>query len=187
MRDVPDWSIQTAWWVSGIFATGAVWYFLSTNESALAVVAAVAAVLFALIAVLLHRRKDAALVTAEPVRSYEGSTTPTPRQHAPVPPIGEKGYEEARQLLMAAGWQPLIYPNGHGFSSDIGSGNGPFFWNMGYREIRSSSGTGLAHCRFSFADVYGNHLAVVTGGEVYDDSPNSVKVYRWFFFDKNDD
>jgi len=32
MRTVPDWWIQTSWWVSGIFATGAVWYFLSTRE-----------------------------------------------------------------------------------------------------------------------------------------------------------
>lgn len=61
MGAVRDWWIQAAWWVSGIFATGAVWYFLSTREYSLAVAAGIAAVVFAAIAVTLHRRKDAVL------------------------------------------------------------------------------------------------------------------------------
>ena len=55
---VPDWSIQTSWWASGIFATGAVWYFLSTGKYGLAIAAAVAAALFAALAIMLHRKKD---------------------------------------------------------------------------------------------------------------------------------
>jgi len=68
MRSVPDWTIQVAWWVSGVFATGAVWYFLSTNNVAYAIGSALIAVLFAGVAVFLHRRKDAlaaALVPSE--------------------------------------------------------------------------------------------------------------------------
>ena len=59
MRSVPDWQIQTAWWVSGIFATGAAWYFLSTSNITLAVLSAVVALAFAAVAILLHRKKDA--------------------------------------------------------------------------------------------------------------------------------
>src|SRR5574340_985818 len=66
MRSVPDWSIQVAWWVSGIFATGAVWYFLSTKDIALAVSSALIAVLFAGVAILLHRKKDALAVSLVP-------------------------------------------------------------------------------------------------------------------------
>lgn len=60
MRRVPDWTIQTAWWVSGIFATGAVWYFLSVQSFRNAGLAAFGAIAFALLAVVLHRKKDAA-------------------------------------------------------------------------------------------------------------------------------
>jgi len=31
-RTVPDWLIQLVWWFSGIFATGALWYFLSIKD-----------------------------------------------------------------------------------------------------------------------------------------------------------
>lgn len=58
MRIVPDWLIQTCWWVSSIFATGAVWYFVSTREYCLAVAAGVSALAFAIIAIVLHRKKD---------------------------------------------------------------------------------------------------------------------------------
>jgi hypothetical protein len=58
VRAVPDWWIQTSWWASGIFATGAVWYFLSVREYPLAAAAGVTAAAFAILAVFLHRRKD---------------------------------------------------------------------------------------------------------------------------------
>ena len=71
MRTVPDWWIQTAWWGSGIFATGAVWYFLSTHEYGLSVAAGVVAIVLAGVAIALHRKKDtiqsdAANVTVAP-------------------------------------------------------------------------------------------------------------------------
>ena len=59
MHTVPAWWIQTSWWASGIFATGAVWYFLATREYSFAIAAAIAAVALAILAVMLHRRQDA--------------------------------------------------------------------------------------------------------------------------------
>ncbi len=60
MKVVPDWAIQVSWWVSGIFATGAVWYFLSVKSYWGAGGAGVVALFFAGLAVALHRRRDAA-------------------------------------------------------------------------------------------------------------------------------
>ncbi len=60
MRSVPEWSIQLAWAVFGIFATGAVWYFLGLKEYANAGWAAVGAIVFAGVAIVLHRAKDKA-------------------------------------------------------------------------------------------------------------------------------
>lgn len=58
MRAVPDWSIQLCWWISAIFATGAVWYFLSTKNYWASGGSVVGAVVFAAAAVLLHQRRD---------------------------------------------------------------------------------------------------------------------------------
>ncbi|MDG3066162.1 hypothetical protein ACFQ4M_04630 [Thauera mechernichensis] len=57
-RTVPDWLIQTCWWTSGIFATGALWYFLSIKDYAYAGGSGALALVFALAAIALHRRKD---------------------------------------------------------------------------------------------------------------------------------
>jgi hypothetical protein len=63
-RAIPDWCIQGSWFVAGIFATGALWYYLSTN-SAFGVWGAVAgALLFSGVAIALHRRRDAQLSEA---------------------------------------------------------------------------------------------------------------------------
>lgn len=66
MRVVPDWWIQTTWWASGIFATGAVWYFLSTRDYPLAGVAGALAVGLAVVAILLHKAKDRAARAVAP-------------------------------------------------------------------------------------------------------------------------
>lgn len=58
IRTVPDWLIQTIWWLSGIFATGALWYFLSIKDYFYASGSGAIAVAFAIVAVVLHRRKD---------------------------------------------------------------------------------------------------------------------------------
>ncbi|MFM9424322.1 hypothetical protein RCH10_000750 [Variovorax sp. GrIS 2.14] len=59
MRFVPDWSIQLAWWASGIFATGAAWYFISTKDFTSAAYSVFFAIVFAGIAIFLHLKKDA--------------------------------------------------------------------------------------------------------------------------------
>lgn len=57
-RTVPDWVIQTCWWTSGIFATGALWYFLSIKDYWYAGGSGALALTFALAAIALHLRKD---------------------------------------------------------------------------------------------------------------------------------
>jgi hypothetical protein len=57
-RTVPDWVIQTCWWTSGIFATGALWYFVSIKDYSYVIGSGVLAFAFALAAIALHRRKD---------------------------------------------------------------------------------------------------------------------------------
>lgn len=57
-RSVPDWVIQTCWWTSGIFATGALWYFLSIKDFSYAAGSGALALAFAVAAIALHRRKD---------------------------------------------------------------------------------------------------------------------------------
>jgi heme/copper-type cytochrome/quinol oxidase subunit 2 len=58
MKKIPDWIIQVTWFVAGICATGALWYFLSTKEYTMAVIAVIGAVVFSLIAISLHRSND---------------------------------------------------------------------------------------------------------------------------------
>jgi hypothetical protein len=86
MRPVPDWWIQSAWWASGIFATGALWYFLSTREYGFAAAAAIAALALAGVAIGLHRKKDA--LSPRP--------TQTPEQHVPT---------EKDKLVTSAWWE----------------------------------------------------------------------------------
>ena len=57
-RIAPEWAIQTCWWVSGIFATGALWYFLSTKDYSYAVGSGTLASAFALASIALQRRRD---------------------------------------------------------------------------------------------------------------------------------
>lgn len=58
IRNVPDWVIQTCWWISGIFATGALWYFLSIKDYSYATGSGAFALAFAGAAISLHRRQD---------------------------------------------------------------------------------------------------------------------------------
>lgn len=56
---VPDWIIQVAWYGSGVFGTGALWYFLSLKEHWFAGLSFFFALCIAVIAIALHRKKDA--------------------------------------------------------------------------------------------------------------------------------
>lgn len=53
-RLIPAWLIQLTWFVAGVFATGAVWFFLSRNEMFSSSLSAFGAVATVLIAVSLH-------------------------------------------------------------------------------------------------------------------------------------
>lgn len=92
-----------------------------------------------------------------------------PNKHAKLPAVYGLTYHKARKKLLAAGWQPFstIHHNKANTDPNISSGNGKIFWNMGYSEIESCAGTGLAPCAFLFKDAYGNKLRVTTAGEEY--------------------
>ena len=57
-RLVPAWLPQVVWFLAGIFATGAVWFFLSRDEYLFAWLSVAAAVVLAVVAVQLHRLND---------------------------------------------------------------------------------------------------------------------------------
>ncbi|MCA8114959.1 hypothetical protein [Burkholderia cepacia] len=78
MRTIPDWAIQLAWAISGIFATGAVWYFLSLKQYDNTAYAAVGATVFAGIAIYLHRRKDKSDATLSPAEEFARRYTDQP-------------------------------------------------------------------------------------------------------------
>ena len=75
MRTVPDWAIQGSWWASGIFATGAAWYFLALKSYADLALSAAAAIAFATLAVFLHRKKD-----QQDQQRVNASSEPTPAE-----------------------------------------------------------------------------------------------------------
>jgi hypothetical protein len=106
---------------------------------------------------------------------------PPSAMHAPIPRIGGMPYEEARQLLLDAGWQPRSRHWSHGSSPNLQAGNGLYFWNKGYWEIINAWPTGLAKCTFGFHDVYGNLLTVVTMGEVLEELDATAHVQNWYF------
>lgn len=57
-RLVPEWKVQLVWFLAGVFATGAVWYFLSRDELLPAGVSAASAVVLIGVAVLLQGLND---------------------------------------------------------------------------------------------------------------------------------
>ncbi len=103
---------------------------------------------------------------------------PESAKHAPIPRIGGLTYDEARERLMNSGWQPRMNHWTHGQNFDMQYGNGLYFWQKGYHEIRHASGTGLGFCSFGFEDMYGHKLCVVTAGEVIEDIKAIPHVWR---------
>lgn len=57
-RLVPDWQVQLDWFLASVFATGALWYFLSRDDFLPAGMSAVAAVALGTVAVRLQRLND---------------------------------------------------------------------------------------------------------------------------------
>ena len=57
-RLVPGWLTQLVWFLAGIFATGAVWFFLSRDEYLFAWLSVAATAVLTVVAVQLHRLND---------------------------------------------------------------------------------------------------------------------------------
>lgn len=112
--------------------------------------------------------------TSEPSQTTTGTTTGKPDRTAPavsqvaqatprsphIPPL-EQGmsYDEARQMLINAGWQPILTTTDNPLD---GTAN----WRKrGYNEVTACSGTGMGFCRFEFAAAGNRKLVVVTAGQ----------------------
>ena len=116
-------------------------------------------------------------VTAEPC---------VPTKHVPVPNITDKSYHQARKLLLANQWQPLVtIPFNEAEDTLMFSGNGWGFWSKGYLEVESCAGTGMAPCVFNFTDIYGNILKVHTAGEEIAEQKNYAGVTGYGFYCKD--
>lgn len=103
--------------------------------------------------------------------------------HTPIPKIPGLPYEEARKLLIGAGWQPLNYSMAHASEPTIQYGNGQYFLGKGFHELMNACPTGLAHCSFGYDDVYGNRLIVTTSGMVSPELGARAHVSSWRFND----
>jgi hypothetical protein len=57
-RFVSDRAIQLAWFTAGVFATGAVWFFLSKNDLVSVGISAFGAIAFVVVAMYLHGLND---------------------------------------------------------------------------------------------------------------------------------
>lgn len=101
--------------------------------------------------------------------------------HTPIPRITGLTYDDARALLVRAGWQPSMNHWTHAQNFDMQYGNGLHYWSKGYHEIRHASGTGIAMCSFGFEDVYVHKLVIVTAGEVIEGLDATAYVWRWYF------
>jgi hypothetical protein len=112
---------------------------------------------------------------------YQFFPQPPSAVHAPIPRIAGLPYEEARELLLEAGWQPRSRHWSHGSDPNVQAGNGLYFWQKGYWELINAWPTGLAQCTFGFHDVYGNLLTVTTVGEVIEEISATAHVCNWSF------
>jgi hypothetical protein len=112
---------------------------------------------------------------------------PLSAKHTPIPRIAELTYDAARNALMDAGWQPVLRHWADADSLDIQQGNGPYFWEEGYREIRHAYGTGYGFCTFVHQDAYRNRLIVVTAGEVIEEVKATAHVWSWYLLGEGED
>lgn len=93
----PDWLHQSLWFVSGVFATGAFWYFLSQKNYHATLWSGFGAVVVALLAVVLLIRND--LIRRE--RELPASPPPEARQ--------EPFFLRAHTAMVFAYPGPLVY------------------------------------------------------------------------------
>ena len=97
--------------------------------------------------------------------------------------INNLSYKEARAIVIREGWSPLqtLQEGSEDYKQGAMSGNGPLFWNKGYRELQTCSGTGAAYCAFLFQNKNGDKLRVVTKGEESEGGSNFAKVVGGLF------
>ena len=117
-------------------------------------------------------------------QNQSNNSKPDTNGQPSVPKIYGSSYDDARKMLINEGWMPNKNPMTHGDTADVQSGNGPIFWNRGYWELVSCSGTGLAHCLFEFFEPGKRVLVVVTEGEEDEDGKYHATVSRVYFKDK---
>jgi hypothetical protein len=98
----------------------------------------------------------------------------------PIPKVYGKSYDAARRILIKSGWIPNKQEGIHGSDVETQSGNGPIFWQRGYWELDSCSGTGAAHCKFEFLDPSQRMLVIITEGEEDPDGTYHATVSRVF-------
>ncbi len=89
-------------------------------------------------------------------------------------------YREARKLLMQNGWQPHF----DGDSPNLSSATVKELFELGYKEIKDCSGTGMGLCRFEFTNATGE-LLVVSAAIAGSDSRERA-VWRWFIEQRTD-
>lgn len=131
---------------------------------------------------LLHRWKDQA--EAKALAALSGATLddlpqPPGSKHTPIPRVRWLPYDSARSQLVNNGWHPVLRHWAEFDSPDIAWGNGPHYWEKGFREIVQACGTGTAACTFAFRDAYGHTLEVYTEGEADPDIGSEAIVVSW--------
>jgi len=110
---------------------------------------------------------------AEAQGFYDPSGKCSPQKHASIPTLFDQPYDKARTELSSVGWQPV--PNRERMRSDDYSPAEKWAIDAGYTELEACAGTGLAPCKFSYTDAYGNDFKVITEGE------DAGVVTRFFF------
>jgi hypothetical protein len=91
-------------------------------------------------------------------------------------------YHQARKKLIELGWIP--YTQRHLYAANepgLQYGSGKNFWDMGYWEITSCTGTAEDFCRFQFDDPSGRRLVIITAGMEDQSRSIEAKVNRVFF------
>ncbi len=99
-----------------------------------------------------------------------------------IPAISGLSYHQARKILIKEGWIPITHMQSYP-QEEVGItyGSGKVFWDLGYWEVVSCTGTGLGFCRFEFSDPSGRKLVVVTAGMEMPSASVQSRVNRVFF------
>jgi hypothetical protein len=83
-------------------------------------------------------------------------------------------YQEARKLLTQKGWQP----HEEGESPNLQNTPVKALFDLGYKEVKDCSGTGLGLCRFEFTQPTGERLVISTTTANSDNG--DPLLWRWF-------